>query len=294
MRPSSLLVTTALASALAASLVAQTVPEVKLPPSPMGQAEVQLGGRWEKTADGERYRDGKWLVVDYGRPLLRGRTGIFGSGADYGKRVSPDATIWRMGANDSTTLTTQAPLQIGGGTLQPGVYNLFADLEATGWTLVANTQPRQPKYDPNEKVLLYGVLQLRRQVRRAARADDRADHRRVGRAADHRLRERDRHERHAHRVVGQDDRVGGHQTGDDRHQVEIRRRQRLRPPLAVFGTSVAERRHPDVAGGFEQVRQEHAARNRRTHARGAPSPGGVVKVRHGNGSPRRWGVRSWG
>ncbi len=157
MRPSSLLVTTALASALAASLVAQTVPEVKLPPSPLGQAAVQLGGRWEKTADGERYRDGKWLVVAYGRPLLRGRTGIFGSGADYGKRVNPDAAIWRMGANDSTTLTTQAALQIGGGTLQPGVYNLFADLKATGWTLVANTQPRQPKYDPNEKVLLYGT-----------------------------------------------------------------------------------------------------------------------------------------
>ena len=61
-----------------------------------------------------------------------------------------------MGANDTTTLTTQAPLQIGGTTLQPGVYNLFADLKATGWTLVANTQPRQPKYDPNDKVLLYG------------------------------------------------------------------------------------------------------------------------------------------
>jgi hypothetical protein len=62
-----------------------------------------------------------------------------------------------MGANDTTTLTTQAALQIGNGTLQPGVYNLFADLKATGWTLVANTQPRQPKYDPNDKVLLYGA-----------------------------------------------------------------------------------------------------------------------------------------
>jgi hypothetical protein len=142
--------------ALTGALAAQTVPEVKLPPSPMGQAAAQLGGRWEKTENGERYRDGKWLVIAYGRPLLRGRTGIFGSGADYGKRVSPDATIWRMGANDTTTLTTQAPLQIGSGTLQPGVYNLFADLKATGWTLVVNTQPRQPKYDPNDKVLLYG------------------------------------------------------------------------------------------------------------------------------------------
>jgi hypothetical protein len=156
MRSRSLLVTTALTTTLATSLLAQAVPEVKSPPSPMGQAAVQLGGRWEKTANGERYVDGKWLVVAYGRPLLRGRAGIFGSGADYGKRVNPDATIWRMGANDSTTLTTQAALQIGSGTLQPGVYNLFADLKPTGWTLVANTQPRQPKFDPNEKVLLYG------------------------------------------------------------------------------------------------------------------------------------------
>jgi opacity protein-like surface antigen len=156
MRLRSLLVATAIAGAVCTVAVAQTVPEVKLPPSPGGQAAVQLGGRWEKTAQGERYRDGKWLVVAYGRPLLRGRTGIFGSGADYGKRVSPDASIWRMGANDTTTLTTQAALQIGSGTLQPGVYNLFADLKATGWTLVVNTQPRQPKYDPNDKVLLYG------------------------------------------------------------------------------------------------------------------------------------------
>lgn len=137
---------------------AQSVPEIKLPPSPQGQASVQVAGRWEKTqSGGQRYVDGKWIVVDYGRPLLRGRTGIFGSGADYGKRVNPDAAIWRVGANDTTTLTTQVPLQIGTGTIQPGVYNVFADLKASGWTLVLNTQPRQPKYDPNDKVLLYGA-----------------------------------------------------------------------------------------------------------------------------------------
>ena len=149
--------TAVLVPLVATALLAQTVPEVKLPPSPAGQAAVQLGGRWEKTADGERYRDGKWVVVDYGRPLLRGRTGIFGSGADYGKRVNPDAAIWRMGANDTTRLTTQVPLAIGGKTIPPGVYNVFADLKPGAWTLVLSTQPRQPKYDPNDKVLLYGT-----------------------------------------------------------------------------------------------------------------------------------------
>lgn len=141
----------------ATAVTAQTVPGVKLPPSPAGQSVVQLGGRWEKNASGQRYVDGKWVVVDYGRPLLRGRTAIFGAGADYGKTVSEGSGIWRMGANDTTTLTTQAALAIDGKTLPPGVYNAFAELKGGAWTLVLSTQPRQPKYDPDDKVLLYGA-----------------------------------------------------------------------------------------------------------------------------------------
>lgn len=150
---------TAAAFVVAAGLVtaAQTIPGVKLPPSPQGQSAIQVGGRWEKTeGGGQRYVDGKWIVVDYGRPLLRGRRDIFGTGADYGKTVSDGSPVWRMGANDTTLLTTQAALTIGGTTLPPGVYNVFAELKPGAWTLVLNTQARQPKYDPNEKVLLYG------------------------------------------------------------------------------------------------------------------------------------------
>lgn len=148
---------TALCGAMSAVSLAQAVPEVKLPPSPRGQAQVQLGGRWEKAASGgPSYRDGKWIVVDYGRPLLRGRKDIFGSGAEYGKTISDGSPVWRLGANDTTQLTTQVPLTIGGKTLQPGVYNVFAELKPGAWTLVLSTQARQPKYDPNDKVLLYG------------------------------------------------------------------------------------------------------------------------------------------
>lgn len=151
-------VMTAFAVMATAVLSAQAVPEVKLPPSPAGQAAMQLGGRWEKTAEGgQRYVDGKWVVVDYGRPLLRGRTPIFGTGADYGKMVTGDAAIWRAGANDTTRLTTQAPLQIGGKTIAPGVYNVFVDLKPNQWTLVLNTQEVQPKFDPTDKVRLSGA-----------------------------------------------------------------------------------------------------------------------------------------
>jgi hypothetical protein len=158
MRVNHVLAVVALLVTVASTSSAQGLPEVKLPPSPSGQAAVQLGGRWEKIADGgPRYRDGKWVVVDYGRPLLRGRANIFGSGADYGKIVNPDAPVWRAGANDTTRLTTQLPLQIGGKTLPPGVYNVFVDLKPGNWTLVLNTQPVQEKYDPNDKVKLYGA-----------------------------------------------------------------------------------------------------------------------------------------
>jgi hypothetical protein len=152
----SLFVVAALVVSASLMLDAQAMPTVTLPPSPLGQSAVQLGGRWEKAGGGQRYVDGKWVVVDYGRPILRGRTNIFGAGAEYGKVVSDGSPVWRMGANDSTQLTTQATLSIGGKTLQPGVYNAFAELKPGAWTFVLSTQPRQPAFDPNEKVLLYG------------------------------------------------------------------------------------------------------------------------------------------
>jgi hypothetical protein len=146
-----------LGAATSAALLAQAIPDVKLPPSPQGQAAVQLGGTWDKTADGPRYRDGKWVVVDYGRPLLRGRTDIFGAGADYGKTVNAGAPLWRAGANDTTRLTTQGHLQIGGKIIAPGTYNMFVDLKPGNWTLVLTTQPVQEKFDPNDKVRLSGA-----------------------------------------------------------------------------------------------------------------------------------------
>ena len=142
----------------AAALVnAQTVPEVKLQPSPRGTASIQVGGTWTGTGEERRYTGGSWITVDYGRPILRGRENIFGSGAAYGKTVNPDAAIWRAGANATTRLTTQVPLEIGGKTVPPGEYNVFVDLKEKAWTLVLSTQPVQPKYDPNDKVQLYGA-----------------------------------------------------------------------------------------------------------------------------------------
>jgi hypothetical protein len=134
-----------------------SIPEVTLPPSPRGSAAIQVGGSWTGTGDERRYTGGSWITVDYGRPVLRGRENIFGAGDAYGKTVNPDAPLWRAGANETTRLTTQVPLEIGGKTIAPGVYNVLVELKENAWTLVLSTQPNQPKFDPNDKVLLYGA-----------------------------------------------------------------------------------------------------------------------------------------
>ncbi len=141
---------------IGAAAGAQTRPDVKLPTSPRGSAEIQVGGTWSGEGGDRRFTGGQWVTVDYGRPILRGREDIFGAGATYGKTVNPDSEIWRAGANDTTRLTTQATLVIGGTTLPPGVYNVFVELGEKTWTLVISNQPVQPKYDPTDKVLLYG------------------------------------------------------------------------------------------------------------------------------------------
>src|SRR5688572_9501566 len=136
----------------AGAVISAQRPDIKLPPSPRGSAEMQVLGKYEKG----RYVGGQWITVDYGRPILRGRD-VFGSGANYGKVANPDAPIWRAGANDTTRLTTQASLTFGKTTLKPGIYNVFVDLKEGAWSLVLTTQGVQPKYDPNDKVLLYGA-----------------------------------------------------------------------------------------------------------------------------------------
>jgi hypothetical protein len=128
------------------------------PASPSGTSETQVGGSWSAPGkDGEqRYTGGKWIEVTYSRPILRGRTNIFGSGADYGKKVNAGAPVWRAGANQTTRLTTEVPLEIGGKHLAPGTYDLFVDLKESGWTLIVSTQPTQDRYDPAEKTKIWG------------------------------------------------------------------------------------------------------------------------------------------
>jgi hypothetical protein len=147
------------ALAFAAVTVSSIAQEQRRPLSPPGTAATQVGGKWSAPdADGaRRYTGGKWIEVSYSRPTLRGRTSIFGKGADYGKAVSDGAPLWRAGANMTTTLKTEVPIEIGGKRLEPGEYSVFVDLKEPAWTLVLSKQPRQEKYDEKEKMKTWGA-----------------------------------------------------------------------------------------------------------------------------------------
>ncbi len=75
------------------------------------------------------------LMVDYGRPLKRGRE-IFGGIVPWGR-------VWRTGANAATQLHTGRDLVIGGAAVPAGTYTLWTIPDATGWKLIINRETGQ-------------------------------------------------------------------------------------------------------------------------------------------------------
>jgi len=130
----------------------------RMPASPPGTAAVQVDGRYVKTDKGPVYENGKWVTVTYGRPLLRGRTNVFGAGATYGKDILLGAPVWRVGANVSTRFKTEAPLVFDGKTLPAGEYSMFVDISEKAWTVVFSNWPAQTKFDPSNKEALWGAF----------------------------------------------------------------------------------------------------------------------------------------
>lgn len=130
----------------------------KRPASPRGSSSTQVGGKWaaEKPGAEARYSGGKWIDVDYGRPVKRGRESLFGAGVEYGKKLSDGSPVWRAGANQTTRIKTEIALDFAGKKLAPGEYSLFVDLKEGAWTLILSTQPAQQKYDPSDKSAIWG------------------------------------------------------------------------------------------------------------------------------------------
>ncbi len=103
------------------------------PASPEGAASTQIGDAW--------------IDITYSRPILRGRTGIFGSGEEYGQTLLAGGPVWRAGANVTTRINTEADLMIGGTTVPAGEYSLFIDLKDGAWTAIISKQGYMETFD---------------------------------------------------------------------------------------------------------------------------------------------------
>jgi hypothetical protein len=130
--------------------------QAQKPASPPGTAATQVGGKYVEVQKYLRYQGGKWIEISYGRPIKRERQNLFGAGADYGKKLSDEAPVWRAGANQTTRLKTEVPLIFEGKTLPAGEYSVFVDLKENAWTIIFSTWPAQEKYDPKNKEALWG------------------------------------------------------------------------------------------------------------------------------------------
>jgi len=79
--------------------------------------------------------DGKKITVGYGAPSMRGRKVMGG--------LVPFGEVWCAGANDATSLDTEADLELNGLKVPKGSYTIWALPNATEWRLIVNKETGQ-------------------------------------------------------------------------------------------------------------------------------------------------------
>ncbi len=74
-------------------------------------------------------------TVTYGRPYKNNRD-VFGGLEKFGK-------VWRVGADEASTITFNSDTKFGSQTIPKGTYTLFALINENEWTLILNSVPGQ-------------------------------------------------------------------------------------------------------------------------------------------------------
>jgi len=92
------------------------------------------------------------IKVSYSRPLTRGRK-IFGE-------LVPFEKLWRTGASDCTSITTNEDIVFGNTTLKMGSYSIFTIPSKKEWTIIVNTDTTvhgETGYDAKKDVFRFTV-----------------------------------------------------------------------------------------------------------------------------------------
>ena len=93
--------------------------------------------------------DGTTITIDYGRPLLRGRTELWGNPA-----VVPWGKKWTPGANWATNIQVTKDITINGHALPEGHYSMWLEVKQDTWTAIFDPEVRRfhlqgPSGDPH-------------------------------------------------------------------------------------------------------------------------------------------------
>nr|WP_294921707.1 DUF2911 domain-containing protein [uncultured Flavobacterium sp.] len=120
-------------------IFAQEKVQIKLTPaSPSASFQQEIGSSTIKMA--------------YSRPLARGRK-IFGELVPFGK-------LWRTGASDCTTISTNEDITLGNNILKTGTYSIFSIPSENEWTIIINsdiTLHGETGYDEKKDVMRFSV-----------------------------------------------------------------------------------------------------------------------------------------
>jgi len=107
----------------------------------MTAQDVAKSGEKKKKDRASPHEEKSWsfgtkkITINYGRPYKKGRV-IFGGLEPWGK-------VWRTGADEATTFTTDADLMVGPMHVVAGTYGLFTIPNEKEWTLILNKVAKQ-------------------------------------------------------------------------------------------------------------------------------------------------------
>ena len=127
--------------ALAPSLAAAQAAPLRAGLSGRASAEVALT---PPRVAGQPAPKAMVVKIDYGQPHARGR--------EVPAELATPGTVWRTGANTSTTLTTDVDLVIGTAAVPKGAYSIFTIGTADGYELIINSNTGQwgTQYDQSK------------------------------------------------------------------------------------------------------------------------------------------------
>jgi hypothetical protein len=117
--------------------------------SPMDLVQYPANSRIRNYVEAEEFEaSAPQIRLVYSRPQMKGRK-IFGEMLAYGD-------MWRLGANETTTVTFFQDVEIGGKKLRAGTYGLFAKVNNGSWDFIVHNNVQSwgtPNHDESDNVV---------------------------------------------------------------------------------------------------------------------------------------------